>query len=278
MSEIRVNNITNRTGISGPEIAGIPVVDSTSYFVPPSGRTGQRYADEGENIVRDGLVLYLDAKYSYPGATGTNPDVYTWYDMSGNGNDGELVGGVGYNSANGGSLGFDAIDDYIDTSFSIPSMSSEFSFEIVANISSGQVSGIGNQWGVLWNTNPRGIATLGPGIAIFKQGNPNGPWDLYINSTYPFPANLIANTWNNITYVRDNSNSVKIYVNGVSIAGTYVDTTNHATVIRFMKSNGTEPSYIYSTLGKLAIAKIYNRALSAAEVLQNYNATKSRFQ
>ena len=67
MSEIRVNNITNREGSAGPSVAGIPVVDSNSHFVVPTGRTGQRYADGGENIVRDGLVLYLDAKYSYPG-------------------------------------------------------------------------------------------------------------------------------------------------------------------------------------------------------------------
>ena len=107
MSEIRVNNITNRDGTAGPSIAGIPVVDSNSHFVVPTGRTGQRSADGGETIVRDGLVLYLDAKYSYPGATGTNPDVYTWYDMSGNENNGELKNGVSYSGTNGGSLVFD---------------------------------------------------------------------------------------------------------------------------------------------------------------------------
>ena len=113
MSEIRVNNITNREGSAGPSVAGIPVVDSNSHFVVPTGRTGQRYADGGENIVRDGLVLYLDAKYSYPGASGTNPDTYTWYDMSGNENHGELKNGVSYSGLNGGSLSFDGVNDYI---------------------------------------------------------------------------------------------------------------------------------------------------------------------
>ena len=103
MSELRVNNITNRDGKTGTVVAGIPQVSSTSHFVPPSGRTGQRYADGGENIVRDGLVLHLDAKYSYPSKTGItattdslDPDVYTWYDLSGNGNDGELINGPTY--------------------------------------------------------------------------------------------------------------------------------------------------------------------------------------
>ena len=101
MSEIRVNNITNREGSAGPSVSGIPVVDSNSHFVVPTGRTGQRYVYGGENIVRDGLVLYLDAKYSYPSKTGItsttdslDTDVYTWYDMSGYENNGELKSGV----------------------------------------------------------------------------------------------------------------------------------------------------------------------------------------
>jgi hypothetical protein len=57
----------------------------------------------GASIVRDGLVLYLDATNpkSYPGS-GT-----TWKDLSGNGNNGTLVNGVGYTDANKGSLVFD---------------------------------------------------------------------------------------------------------------------------------------------------------------------------
>lgn len=283
MSVIKVNNITNRTGISGPTVAGIASVSSSSHLVLPSGRTGQRYADDGENIVRDGLVLYLDAKHSYPGTNGigmttTNPDVYTWYDMSGNENHTEILKiGPTYLSDSNGCFYFDAVDDYLDTSFPITSMSSNFSFEVMINISSGQVSGTGNQWGTIWNTNPRSSVFLGPNISIDKQGNSNGPFRIYLNSTYQYTTDLNANTWYSITYVRDSSNNVEMYINGISNGQKFIDTTNHATVIRFMKSNGTEPSYPYSTLGKLSIVRIYNRALTASEVLQNYNATKSRF-
>jgi hypothetical protein len=38
---------------------------------------------------------------------------------------------------------------------------------------------------------------------------------------------------------------------------------------------GGAPSYFYN--GSLAICKVYNKALTAQEVLQNFNATKSRF-
>jgi hypothetical protein len=60
-------------------------------------------------IVTSGLVLALDAadKNSYPGS-GT-----TWTDLSGNGNNGTLVNGPTFSSANGGSIVFDGVDDYV---------------------------------------------------------------------------------------------------------------------------------------------------------------------
>ena len=65
----------------------------------------------GASIVRNGLVLYLDAANpkSYPGS-GT-----TWKDLSGNGNNGTLVNGPTFNSANGGSIVFDGTNDYVIT-------------------------------------------------------------------------------------------------------------------------------------------------------------------
>lgn len=65
-------------------------------------------AYSGPNITTEGLVLHLDAANlnSYTG-TGT-----TWFDLSGNGNDGTLVNGVGYFEDNQGSMVFDGVDDY----------------------------------------------------------------------------------------------------------------------------------------------------------------------
>ncbi len=61
------------------------------------------------NIVKDGLVLLLDAakKDSYPGS-GT-----LWRDVSGNGNNGTLTNGPIFNSNNGGSVVFDGSNDYV---------------------------------------------------------------------------------------------------------------------------------------------------------------------
>ena len=73
MSVIKVNNITSRDGTTGPVIAGIATVSTTSHLVVPTGNTGTRYADGGENIVKNGLVVYLDSKYSYPQVIKSTP-------------------------------------------------------------------------------------------------------------------------------------------------------------------------------------------------------------
>ncbi len=64
----------------------------------------------GPNIITNGLILELDAanRKSYPGS-GT-----TWTDLSGNGNTGTLTNGPTFSSANGGSIVFDGVDDYVN--------------------------------------------------------------------------------------------------------------------------------------------------------------------
>lgn len=78
------------------------------------------------SIVSSDLVLYLDAanSESYPGS-GT-----TWTDLSGNGNDGTLQGGVGYSPNDGGSLTFDGSNDYVNLDFPFTQSSSAYSYTI----------------------------------------------------------------------------------------------------------------------------------------------------
>lgn len=69
----------------------------------------------GPDIVPDGLVLALDAANikSYAGS-GT-----IWNDLSGNNNSGSLVNGPTFNSANGGSIVFDGVNDYVSLSSAV---------------------------------------------------------------------------------------------------------------------------------------------------------------
>jgi hypothetical protein len=276
MSEIRVNNITNREGSAGPSVAGIPVVDSNSHFVVPTGRTWQRYVDGGENIVRDGLVLYLDAKYSYPGASGTNPDTYTWYDLSGNENHGELKNGVSYSGTGGGSLVFDGVNDYVNVPFSpnFPTGSSSrtlTSFFNVSNLTGGkEIFGIGSNSGTgsrssLWvdSTNKIGIECANTAVITTNWSGVNN----WVYLCVVLPSGLTT------------THSFLIYVNGALVSSEIIgsDVTLNTTNLQCVIGTVPGANSAHMFVGNIAQVSIYNRALTAEEVLQNFNATRSRY-
>ena len=290
MSVIKVNNITNLDGTSGPVIAGITTVSSTSHFVVPTGRTGTRFADEGENIVRNGLVMYLDAKHSYPSRTGIGTttsgaaatpgsslegEPYIWYDMSGYENNGQLNNQVGYSTANGGSLLFDGVNDFINFGNIFNFTTEDFSFNIFFYLTSLTTS------------------TVGQAPVLFYKGSyqVNGYY-IQLGSSNPSSTNFITNqsganqvttstlslivgAWNNLSVTRSGS-SVKIYINGVDAtasAGTHINPTSSTD--NFVLSSYNSAS-IFSNI-RIASFQVYNRTLSAIEVLQNFNAVRSRF-
>lgn len=292
MSVLKVNNITNRDGLAGPTVAGIASVVSNSHFVVPTGRTGQRYADDGENIVRNGLVLYLDAKYSLPSPVGlattsaSHPDYpFTWYDMSGNGNDGELVNGVGIATSNGGALSFDGSNDYVSIGYGKDLSSSQISVSIWFNVTqiptSGNVGKLIRNRTYGWETliNPNG--EINANLWISDSSNPS------VISTGI--STVTVNNWYNSTFTfgtsptSPSSGELKLYVNGTTAGITTSSVTTNDDTIFYNNTNmfvaigrDADASNSYFN-GKIAIVQIYNRKLSDAEVLQNYNALKGRF-
>jgi len=283
MSEIRVNNITNRDGSTGTTVAGIPVVDSTSHFVVPTGRTGQRYVDGGENIVRDGLVLHLDAKYSYPSKTGItsttdslDPDVYTWYDMSGNENNGELKNGVSYSGTNGGSLVFDGVNDIV-------LCGNSSTVQITDKIT---LSGFIKPLSTNINVDPlvcKWSGTADQRAYYFGIGNSKVWFALSSNGLVGYPdlfstTSVSTNTWYYISSTWDkNTGEMKIYING-QLDATRLNVTNSIFNSNRQLSIGSEDGGYAQAISKnIAQVAIYNRALTASEVLQNYNALKGRF-
>ena len=69
MSELRINNITNKSGTGGPVIAGISTVNSTGAMTVPIGNslTKMGVGIATEAVIRDKLTLWWDAHYDYPG-------------------------------------------------------------------------------------------------------------------------------------------------------------------------------------------------------------------
>lgn len=234
-----------------------------AYFAGQSDKLCMNFNYEG--IVTNGLVLNLDAGFdpSYPTA-GT-----TWYDLSGNTNNGTLTNGPTFNSANSGSLVFDGVDDYIR-------IISNSSVNVNTLTWSAFVQGVySSQPGFLFIGNDVGAA-ISP-YKIFIGVINSGGLKLRINYNNVATVNLgnlTDNTLYNLTITYDGT-TTNMYVNGTSI-GTSTNMSGNL--------NSKTFSYIGSTAGateffngKIFNTLLYSRALSATEVLQNYNAQKGRF-
>jgi hypothetical protein len=223
----------------------------------------------GPNIVTNGLVLALDAANtkSYPGS-GT-----TWRDLSGNNIIGTLTNGPTFNSANGGSIFTDGTDDWISTPYS-GSAADSYTFsawfnndnysEVKYILGRGR-DGAGSGWSLQLSITTGGIAQA----AVV----PTVPSVVGLGTTGTIT--LALNTWYYITGVWIAGSSIQCYVNGV-LDGTVLTS---GTSLR-TSTNGWWIGSISTSLftsGYNAVAQVYNRALSASEILQNYNALKGRF-
>jgi hypothetical protein len=231
-------------------------------------------AISGPPIIKSGLILNLDAanRKSYSGS-GT-----IWYDRSGNGNNGTLIGGVGYNNSNVKSLIFDGANNRIDCGTSFPSViSGTNSFSIEC-------------WVYPLNTQPTYSDIWGnhtePVVGIVMQQNASilnqyswgwGNGVSWASSGFSNFFNLIAFKWNHLVAIR-NGSSVQTYLNG-----NLIDATSNSSSIlsnssfNFQIGTGYNLGSSRYFNGNISNFKIYNRALSAQEILQNFNATKSRF-
>lgn len=232
--------------------------------------------------VTQGMVLWLDAgdNDSYPG-TGT-----TWTDLTNPSNNGTLVGNITYSSTNGGSLVFPNPNTGVGTT-SFIRMNRVTEFMPTTGITV-------EQWLYPDDWTPSsGRQTIsnteGGGYAISLR---NGGIDFIVllNGTYRNARLLDSSTlagWNHVACTCD-GRFVKMYINGIDTlsgnndAGSVYPITYNATNGLFIGAeagaNATTPNEIQSYEGKIGTTAIYNRALSASEILQNYNSNRSRFQ
>lgn len=211
------------------------------------------------NIVRDGLVLLLDAakKDSYPGS-GT-----AWNDISGNGNNGTLINGPTFNSSNNGSIVFDGVDDYAtgllstlaDWTISLWYQSADITSQLVFYPMS--------------TTN----GANGIGFGGTFTSDTNNRWYFFDGTSVLSNANtaILVNIWYNLT-VTKTSTTYNLYTNGVLSLNTSGINLTSTQYTLGRRGNGQFP-----VKGSIGNASIYNRALTAAEVSQNYNALKGRY-
>lgn len=213
-------------------------------------------------IVTDGLILCLDAgnRKSYSGS-GT-----VWIDLSGNNNNFSLVNGTSFSNQNQGTFLLDGSNDVISISnpINIPNTNSSFSADIWFNTyttsSTRQIlfcGSDGNSFQIEIRSNTLRMGRWGGGILVNSNITP---------STF---------TWYHCA-VSTNGTINSIYING-NLINSNSGGAQSGTVSRIVMGsyllNGVNEQFN----GLISNVKMYNRALSASEILQNYNALKGRF-
>jgi hypothetical protein len=217
------------------------------------------------SVITDGLMIYLDAANtrSYPG-TGN-----TWYDLRGNRNFTLQNNPPFFANSAGGSIGFTAANSHWASSSTSLSTITRFSVDVwhyYTGVNSGAYPCIVTE---LWPGTTGHINYVLGGLNGFTIGfYKDGGWN--ISSAYT----LTAGNWYHLVGNFDGA-SFKLYINGVN----QVTTANGATPtssnggIRLMRRWDSDEYWG----GQLSTVKIYNRALSATEIKQNFEATRDRY-
>ena len=234
-------------------------------------------------IVTDGLVFAVDAanRKSYVDGSGT------WYDLSGNGNDGTLTNGPTFDSGNGGSISFDGTNDRVDfTTFSTSNYyeleNSPFSVNFWIRFPSAfPTSGegvINNQQYYTesaTNSGGFGISVNSTSFIVLLTEAINGASSSSVGTGIAF-ANLNLNEWYNIsfTYSYGNMNS---YLNGVNTNTSTLNRSWSTTTLNRLRIGSSTQGGWGSVNADISNVMLYNKTLSENEVIQNYNTLKSRF-
>ena len=226
-------------------------------------------------IVRDGLVLCLDAANprSYP-KSGT-----TWSDLKGS-NNGTLTNGPTFDADDKGSIVFDGSNDYVVTNDSdlLSFTNAKFSLEVYFKYVNKT-----NQYNTLVGKRDYGAtqreyqffvdeAASTPTVQFIISSNLTNNW------TYVITPAIQKNRWYHAV-ATSNAGVGRIYLDGKLSAG---NASMHS-----VTTNGNSPFSIGNAYsggspvqflnGSISFARVYNRALTASEVLQNYNATRGRY-
>ena len=219
----------------------------------------------GPRIVTSDLVLYLDAANtkSYLG-TGT-----AWSNLSGTSNTGTLTNGPTFSSANGGQIVFDGVDDYAGTSSNIGTASAATLLVWLKRN--------GNQpafTGILFDR-----TTAANGLNFRDTTNQIGyHWNDAI-ATYNWVSGLTVpdGVWC-MCAISISSTSATAYLCQASGITSATNSVSHSSITLGIFNVGRDPGQATRYFkGSISSAMIYTRALTAAEVAQNYNALRGRF-
>jgi len=228
--------------------------------------------EHSPTIVTNGLVYYLDAantrSYSGSGLTANS--------LSGS-LSGSLVNGVGFTSLNNGSFLFDGTNDVIDLGDNFDMGLSSFSFCAYF-----KANNISNLQGIFSKSI---AAAAGSRYAVFVYNNKINTFMSNGGATdveTPSSQTLSINTWYHIGAVYNRADKLILFINGIfdssaTISQFQANDFQATHIFRIGSYSDAGNSANYFLNGSISQLQIYNRVLSAQEILQNYNATKGRY-
>ena len=219
-------------------------------------------------IITNGLVLSLDAanNKSYP-RSGT-----TWSDLSGNNNNGTLTNGPTFSAGNQGSIVYDGVDDYI-------SGTNNSSLQLLNDLTIGAWVKLGSGGNANQGIFEKMVNTGYSGYGITRQDDYFKFWTGSSGTFAYTNSNITYSSGNNWYYVvgRRMAGNNRLFINSILQTDSQsppLSDSGEVYVIGRYYSNIANTFYF---VGNIAHVLLYNRALTDAEILQNYNTTKSRF-
>ena len=246
----------------------------------------------GPNIVSNGLILNLDAANTKSYISGST----AWNDISRGGNNGTLTNGPTFNTGSGGSIVFDGTNDFVNLSSTAYNLGVNFTLQLWVRIgrwgggpfngSQNRASLISNSFtyasntGFLLMATSQGTAgqgfvpTVGQENFFFTMGS-----DQYVMAPQPGALASYRNSWVNLTVTVNGTSPMRGYINGIEISP-YAAQSNGPSALTYSGAPfvighyGNQTEFLSGSIGNVSV---YNRALSAQEILQNYNGTKGRY-
>jgi hypothetical protein len=220
------------------------------------------------DIVSDGLVFCVDAGYvvSYPRSGAT------WTDLSYSGHSATLINTPSFSLSGGGSLYFSSASQEYAT---IPEIGTLSNFTIDAWVYFKSLPTSNTYPAIVTNVYPGG-SNVGYALGVL-----NAPWDGkitggFFNNGWKISSGFtpVVNTWYHFATTYDGTD-VKFYKDGALYSQNAVGSSSVSSGAGgYIARRWDDPNFID---GEIPSVKIYNRALDVAEVLQNYDALKSRY-
>jgi hypothetical protein len=237
--------------------SGIVVVRYPGAARATGGTISTVGTDTVHTFTSSGTLLFTQANTTY------------WANLSGTAGNSVLTNGVTYSSANGGSLVFDGTNDVANSTTSIIDRTNGQEITVSCWI---RPARNGGQYSVFC-TNRSNDASIYNWI--FYQHTNDGAISFHGIAQNKSSYIPVLNQWVNVTNTVTTAGVSTLYVNGVS---THVVTGfNYGNGTPSRLGIGANPGGTEAFQGNISQTYIYTRALTAAEVLQNYNSTKARY-